>query len=34
MKAYVVHYSDMGTDYWGEGVYALVGGNDKVYYKR
>lgn len=34
MKAYVVHYSDLGTDSWGEGMYALVGGNDKVYYKR
>ena len=34
MKAYVVHYSDMGTDYWGEGMYALISEKEEVIYRR
>lgn len=24
MRAYIVHDSPLGTDYWGEGMYALI----------
>lgn len=34
MKAYIVHDSPLGTDYWGEGMYALVTEKEEVIYKK
>ena len=34
MKAYIIHQSELGTDYWGEGMYALITENEEVIYKR
>lgn len=34
MKAYIIHQSDLGTDYWGEGMYALITEKEKVIHER
>lgn len=34
MKAYIIHQSDLGTNYWGEGVYALITEKEEVIFKR
>lgn len=34
MKAYIVHDSPLGTDYWGEGMYALITEKEETVYKR
>lgn len=34
MRAYIIHDSPLGTDYWGEGMYALVTEKEEVIYKR
>ena len=33
MKAYIV-YDSLGTDYWGEGMYALITEKEEVIYQR
>ena len=34
MKAYIVHDSPLGIDYWGEGMYALITEKEQVIFKR
>ena len=34
MKAYIIHQSELGTDYWGEGMYALITEKEEIIYKR
>lgn len=34
MKAYVVHDSPLGTDYWGEGMYTLITEKEEIIHKR
>lgn len=34
MKAYIIHQSELGTDYWGEGMYALVTEKEEIIAKR
>jgi hypothetical protein len=34
MKAYIVHDSPLGSDYWGEGMYELITEKEQVIYKR
>ena len=34
MKAYIIHQSDLGTGYWGEGMYALITEKEETIYKR
>lgn len=34
MKAYIIHQSELGTDYWGEGMYALVTEKEEVIYQK
>lgn len=34
MKAYIVHKSPLGTDYWNEGMYSLITENEKIIYER
>ena len=34
MKAYIIHQAELGTDYWGEGMYALITEKEEVIYKR
>lgn len=34
MKAYIIHQSELGTDYWGEGMYALITEKEEVIHKR
>ena len=34
MKAYIVHNSPLGTEYWGEGMYALITEKEQVIFKR
>ena len=34
MKAYIIHQSDLGTGYWGEGMYALITEKEETIHKR
>ena len=34
MKAFIVHDSPLGTDSWGEGMYALITEKEQVIFKR
>ena len=34
MKAYIIHQSELGTDYWGEGMYALVTEKEEIIAKK
>lgn len=34
MKAYIIHQSELGTDYWGEGMYALITEKEETIYNR
>jgi hypothetical protein len=34
MKAYIIHQSELGTDYWGEGMYALITEKEEIIYER
>ena len=34
MKAYIVHDSPLGTDYWGEGMYALISEKEVIVAKK
>lgn len=34
MKAYIVHDGSLGTDYCGEGMYALITEKEEVIYKK
>lgn len=34
MKAYIIHDSPLGTDYWGEGMYALVTEKEEIIFRR
>ena len=34
MKAYIIHQSELGTDYWGEGMYAIITEKEETIYKK
>lgn len=34
MKAYIIHQSELGTGYWGEGMYALITEKEETIFKR